>query len=85
MGEVCCLARLPRLVSMMTIKQLEKWCRRWGYVTSRDGIDYQVAADALGISRRSMIMYVKGEAEIPRYLELAAIGHDTLKGDQPTA
>lgn len=51
-------------------KKLETWLRASGYVTSRNGIDFDRAADALGIGRRSMIRYLNGDAEVPSYLSM---------------
>lgn len=63
----------------VTSKKLEKWCKDHGFVTSRGGIDFDAAGDALGIGRRSLIRYLReGTQDIPPYVGLAMIGYDTL-------
>lgn len=63
----------------VTAKKLEKWCRDHGFVTSRGGIDFDAAGEALGIGRRSIIRYLRDdEKDIPAYVGLAMVGYDTL-------
>ena len=51
-------------------KKLETWLRDNSHTTSRDGIDFDRASEALGIGRRSLVRYLTGESEIPPYLSM---------------
>lgn len=50
---------------------------------ARSGLSLNMAAEALGISRRSISRYSSGREAVPRSLALACLGWDALQASSP--